>query len=98
MSKKIIRVLICEPGKEPYIKRIEKSVSAIYEMLGGEARMIPSIGFNVWHTLDKDIRDVSKAFKKLKTKKFLIAKYDEKEFLASVDSFAINKLSVSFVY
>lgn len=96
MSKKIIRVLICEPGMEPYIKRIEKSVSAIYETLGGEARMIPSIGFNVWHTLDKDIRDVSKAFKKLKTKKFLIAKYDEKEFLASVDSFAINKLSELF--
>ncbi len=96
MSKKIIRVLICEPGKEPYIKRITKSREAIEKILGENAKVMPNFEFNVWHTMEKEIKKVSDIFKKSKSQKFLITGYGNNDFLCSVDSFVVNCLNKLF--
>ena len=56
MSKKIIRVIICEPEKEPYVKRIEKSKEASEKILGGM-----DTGLNL---SGKDISDIVKGIAK----------------------------------
>lgn len=84
MSKKIIRVVICKPEKEPYVKRIEKSKEAIDKILGGEAKGIPWSGYILWHTYDEEIDVVEEISKKNTSRKFVITGKEYEGELCSV--------------
>lgn len=96
MSKKIIRVVICEPEKEPYVKRIEKSKEAIDKILGGEAKGIPWSGYILWHTYDEEIDVVEEISKKNTSRKFVITGKEYEGELCSVYPFIISAISGMF--